>query len=513
MIPVLYVDDESSLLDVGKQFLEMTGEFSVTTALSASDALDRMKSTQIQAIVSDYQMPGINGIEFLKLVRSTDKLIPFIIFTGKGREEIAIEAFENGADFYLQKGGDPKAQFAELSLKIRTAVEKRTTEQALREQREEMKMFFVVSLDFYAIMTTAGLFVQLNPEWERLLGYPLQELIGKSALEFVHPDDLLSTTAAMEELAKNRPVLNLVNRYRCRDGTYRWLEWRIYPSEGTLFYASARDITERKHDEDALRHSEENYRSLFTTMLNGFAHHEIICDAAGIPVDYRFIDVNPAFERLTGLKREDILGKTALEVLPGLEPVWIERYGKTALTGEQQLFENFSSELGKHFEVNVYSPKTGEFTTIFSDVTERKRAEEALIQNEEKFRTIFDTAANLIITVNRQGFIVDCNERVKDLLGYEKSEIIGQSVAKIIHPDQIVKAQGCLTKILSTGSSYNNIYKMVKKDGAFVDVSINSTGLKDKDGAYFRSVCIIADITEKKHVVDELRESEQRFRT
>jgi len=121
-ISVLYVDDESGLLDICKLFLENTREFTVTTATSAQAALDLLKTNGIQAVVSDYKMPGMDGIELLKQVRATDKEIPFIMFTGKGREEVAVEAFENGADFYLQKGGAPQPQFAELMHKIKASV-------------------------------------------------------------------------------------------------------------------------------------------------------------------------------------------------------------------------------------------------------------------------------------------------------------------------------------------------------------------------------------------------------
>ena len=106
-IRVLFVDDEPDLLELGKLFLEESGEFSVDTASSAADALDCLNHKNYEAVVSDYQMPEMDGIGFLKRVRATDTAISFIIFTGRSREEIVIEALNNGADFYLQKGGDP----------------------------------------------------------------------------------------------------------------------------------------------------------------------------------------------------------------------------------------------------------------------------------------------------------------------------------------------------------------------------------------------------------------------
>ena len=126
MLRVLYVDDESALLEVGKRFLERGGEFSVTIITSATAALPLLEQEQFDAVISDYQMPKMDGISFLKAVRGLGNDIPFILFTGKGREEIVIEAINNGADFYLQKGGDPTSQFAELSHKIRHAIRRRS---------------------------------------------------------------------------------------------------------------------------------------------------------------------------------------------------------------------------------------------------------------------------------------------------------------------------------------------------------------------------------------------------
>ena len=117
MISILYVDDENALLEVTKMYLETSEKLVVDIVESANKGLEKLRSSLYDVIVSDYQMPEMDGIAFLKAVRSQSLDIPFILFTGRGREEIVIEAISNGADFYLQKGGDPKAQFAELAHK------------------------------------------------------------------------------------------------------------------------------------------------------------------------------------------------------------------------------------------------------------------------------------------------------------------------------------------------------------------------------------------------------------
>lgn len=129
--------------------------------------------------------------------------------------------------------------------------------------------------------------------------------------------------------------------------------------------------------ESLRRHnSDTKYRQLFDTMLNGVALHEIICNEEGTPIDYRFLEINPAFETLTGLKAENIIGKTVREVMPDTEDYWIQTYGNIALGGEDILYENYSIELGKHFEVTCYSPEYGKFITVFSDISARKEIEQ-----------------------------------------------------------------------------------------------------------------------------------------
>jgi PAS domain S-box-containing protein len=140
----------------------------------------------------------------------------------------------------------------------------------------------------------------------------------------------------------------------------------------------------RKISEAALMQSEKKYSSLFASMHEGFALHEIICDAAGRPVDYMFLDVNPAFERITGVKKTDLVGKTVLTVFPGTEKYWIEKYGQVALTGEPTTFENYSVELQRYYQVSAFSPEKNKFAVVANNITDRKNAELEITHAKEK---------------------------------------------------------------------------------------------------------------------------------
>lgn len=227
---------------------------------------------------------------------------------------------------------------------------------------------------------------------EQLTGYTTSEYanFGIEEWEFhIHPDDRDKVITLLSESIKNLTNFYSEYRFRIKDGSFIFIEdsGSIVETENQGQYrlvGTMRNITERKKSEILLRKSEEQYRLLFKQMIEGFAMHEIICNDEGIPVNYRFLLVNPAFENITGLKQENIIGKTASEVIKKIEVFWVERYGNVALTGIPDQFEDFSTEFQKYFEVRVFSPEPGKFATIFKDITERKINEIELKKAKEK---------------------------------------------------------------------------------------------------------------------------------
>ena len=186
-ISVLYVDDEPGLLEIGKIFLEKSGQFSVDIVTSAPDALAILATKTYDAILSDYQMPEMDGIEFLKSVRASGNTIPFLILTGRGREEIVIQALNEGANYYLQKGGKLVPQFTEIAHQIRHAVQERWAESDLRnlERREADILDFIEEPTFTIDMS--GQVTSWNRAIENLTGIPATEILGKGDREYAIP--------------------------------------------------------------------------------------------------------------------------------------------------------------------------------------------------------------------------------------------------------------------------------------------------------------------------------------
>ena len=224
-IKVLHVDDEPDFLALTKAFLEREhAEFSIDTATSAEEAIELLKGGKYDMVVSDYQMPVMDGLEFLKTLRQSGNTIPFIMFTGKGREEVAIEALNRGANHYLQKGTDITSMYVTLAHAIKQEAETKRVGDALRESEEKYRATFEHTGTCMAILEEDATVSLVNSQFEELSGYSKEEIEGKMRwTKFVHPDDV----KRMFEYHKKRR--------QNPDGVPKEYEFRALNKSGDIF--------------------------------------------------------------------------------------------------------------------------------------------------------------------------------------------------------------------------------------------------------------------------------------
>jgi PAS domain S-box-containing protein len=256
MISVLYVDDEPALLDVSKQFLERTGEFTVDTLESAGKALEVLSEKAYDAIISDYQMPIMDGIEFLKTLRASGNTTPFIIFTGKGREQVAIEALNSGADFYIQKGGDPKSQFTELMHKIHQAVARKKAEDGLLESEERYRTLAESANDMIYITDPDGVLLYANTLCAKMFNTTPDNLVGKTQDDLFPPETAAHHKQGIRNLIARGTPGSLEEHLTTPSGEI-WISVNNSPLRDkngkiTSVLGIARDITMQKQAEESL---------------------------------------------------------------------------------------------------------------------------------------------------------------------------------------------------------------------------------------------------------------------
>jgi PAS domain S-box-containing protein len=653
MISVLYVDDEPGLLEVGKLFLEQSGQFSVDIITSAPAALALLQEKTYDAIISDYQMPVMDGIGFLKKVRSSGNTIPFILFTGRGREEVVIQALNEGADFYLQKGGEPVAQFTELAHQVRQAVQQRKAEISIRdlERREADIINFLPDATF--AIDRSGNIIAWNRSIEEMTGIPAAEMLGKGDYEYaipfygqrqpilidliyesdeviarkyshiVHKKDILIADTALPRpkgkpltlMGKASPLYNqqgeiigaiesirdisemkkaeeslresegqfaafmdhlpvtafikddqstnlFVNRrmvelfgeqewigksvyeqfpkdaaekmieddrQTVREGYRKSIEYlaqkngdkRIFEThkfridrdnKPPLIGGFAIDITEQKRAEDAIRESEEKYRST----IDAFP------DAVSV-IDKEF-DVILANTNLMAWMRslgfnDDIVGKPFLEAFPFLSPAVLDEYRTVYSKGTMMISEE-SSKIGNRVIITetrkIPFREHGEIVAVVAiirDVTERKRAEEALNESEMRFRKIFENSPLGMALVTPDFRFYSVNPAWVAMTGYTEGELLNMSFTDITHPEHLA---GDLEHIRELAEGKIQVYsaekRYIRKDKSILWGLIKVTAIRDQQGALRYFAAQIEDITERRRAEDELRKSEERYR-
>lgn len=311
-----------------------------------------------------------------------------------------------------------------------------------REQEERIRALGLLeaiaesSTDPIFAKDTAGRYTFLNRAAARLVGREAEAILGHDDRLIFPPATADAIMARDREVIASGEVVTYESAYPlpAGDRTFLMVKGPLRGNDGGVHgvFAVARDITERKRDEEAVRASEARYRSLFGNMLNGYAYCQMIYQGDK-PFDYVLLEVNPAFERQTGLK--DVAGRRVTEVVPGIResnPDIFEVYGRVAASGVAERFESYVAPLDAWFDITVYSPERGYFVTVFDAVTERKRAEAALRESEARFATVF-RASPVAIGLSRldDGRFTDVNEAFMTLFDLAGKEVVGATAAEL----------------------------------------------------------------------------------
>ena len=347
---------------------------------------------------------------------------------------------------------------------------------------------------------------------EDIYGIKLEDVRDSTAplFERIHPEDVPGIQNTIAESARTMLPWQAEYRYFHPIKGEIWIEGKSMPVRepdgGIIWHGFITDVTARKQVEGKLRASEARYHSLFENLVDGFALHEIITDDQGQPVDYVFLEVNPAFEKLTGLSAREVVGRRVTEVLTDSENErFIPRYGQVALTGQPIRFQEYSAPLGRHFDISAYSPGDRQFAVTFTDITESKQADEALRDSEERFSNAFEFAPIGIALVSLQGRWLKVNRSLCNLLGYTDQELATKTFQEITHSDDLDSDLDNLNRLLAGEMpSYQMEKRYLHKSGEIVWVLLSVSLLRDRGGRPQYFIAQIQDITQRKRADQEL---------
>jgi len=281
MFAVLYVDDEPALLDLAKTFLELSGRMRIDTVNCVSEAIEQVQRKKYDGIITDYEMPAINGIAFLRYIRQNYRDLPVILFTGRGREEIAIEALNSGADFYLQKGGEPKTQFAELEYNLLHAIERRKAQEELKESRQLMANIIDFLPDATFAINRENVVISWNRRMEKITGVPAADIIGRTgyreALARFNEnripliDVVLNPGHETSGVSPIRDGNAIISEFYSQTayggkGAHLWLiASPLYDAGGNAIGAieSVRDVSQRRETEESLKKTHDELSAAY----------------------------------------------------------------------------------------------------------------------------------------------------------------------------------------------------------------------------------------------------------
>lgn len=359
----------------------------------------------------------------------------------------------------------------------------------------------------------------INRPLERLLGVDRDLLHGSNIEQFVHrylgpciTDDSCADRIAAS-LSTPHGDIDLTCTLRPPGGRER----RVIVSDSIIQdepfqgmrLVRFQDITGQREAENALRENEEKYRQVFASMGVGFAFYEMIRDSAGRPIDYLILDVDPAYERIMGSRRDRAVGRRFTEIYPGIGPLWIERYDKALRTQKPVRFEEYNPKSGRWYGIDAYPMREEDrFAAIFIDITGRKQAEEALQESEKRYGTLFESASDALLIHDRSGRLLDVNWAAIERLGYSREELLTMNLAEIVPPEFAALVPGRIGKVVELGEMIFETAHLAS-NGRRIPVETSSQVIPYRRGTAI--LAISRDITRRKQTEEVLRHQAEMF--
>jgi two-component system, cell cycle sensor histidine kinase and response regulator CckA len=276
--------------------------------------------------------------------------------------------------------------------------------------------------------------------------------------------------------------------------------------------AATRDITRRKQAEEALRQSEAKYGRLFDSMKEAFFVADVVVDESGTPVDYRFLEANPALERVTGLRSEKLIGRLVSDAVPGVDPRWIDVFGAVALTGEPGHLELHSTNLDRWFEAHGYSPLPGQVAVLFLDITDRKRAENALADAVQRLNAHMDNSPLAIVEFDREFRVIRWSKEAERLFGWAADEVLGRGMAQLqwVYESDIEMVRQVSQDMLEGRRPRNlSVNRNYRRDGSIIECEWYNSAIYDANGELASILSQVLDITERKRAEERLRQAQK----
>ena len=347
-------------------------------------------------------------------------------------------------------------------------------------------------------------------------------ITSETFLHHIHPQDLPQVQKNLSRVLKSETDFEDTFRIMRSDGGLRWVSVRarLFRDKNQKPFGMMwviYDVTERKVAEEAIRKSEEKFHGLFTTMSEAFILFELIRDDAGKVVDCRMLDANPAVEEMTGLRPADIIGRTIMEVFPKTDKFWFDAYGKVETTGKPKSIERLYKPLDRFYYTSIYKPAPGRVAVVFTDVTERKKAEKAMYQEKESYRTLAENLPGLVyrIHLGEQHRMEFFNQSLVELTGYTQAELTMGEVCSI---DTLILAEDrnmvveAVQQAIREHHPFAIEYRLRTKSGKMRHFTERGKPIYAPDGTCTHLDGVIFDITKRKEAEQALRLSERRLR-